>query len=756
MSYKGILRKAGINVDNNTITFDRSKDIVYRLRSSLTTGTIRGVNNTVTMTGRSSANIVEGLRSAITANVKTGAWCNAITGIIDYSTSGAAHGMAASICAEMIPPNSSLERGALYALDCEFGCGASSSWGSAGPVAFIKFENWGTAAHFSANAFLFHLAGETGAAGGLLSENSRTLRVRIGTTTKYLYLSDSEDDLGTMVVDSIVLATAVAIPLLISATVSDTGIDISGTCANFGIDISGGQTAVGIAVSGACGTYGLLMSGACSTAGIGITGAEVIGILIATSTPTIGVSITANCETAAISISGDQVLGTLFHATAAATAAHSVMVPTGITLGAGLDINTTSTGIVTSGLTMQGTGTFTTGITLSATAITTGIAVSAGSMTDGILISGATPVDGIQISSACSAAAINLSGANAVGVLISGANTTAGINITGDQVIGILYDVDAAATDGLKILVDDGITLGTGINIDRTGTTGICTTAISIDTDGTTGIEITAGFTGVTAISLAGTGSTAGISISGDHTTGIVIGTQTTAGITIASTGIGIEMNGTYNNALRLTNALAVSAQTTIRVLDTYSKTDGYHTAVMGASLYVPDGGTGSGAVIGVFGEANIKGICTGTNYSFGVRGTLQLTDDTVLNGGSSIFGAINASMKDDATPTLTAGHVCGIYIDNLIDADLSGITGITAMIYSANNASATCTMDYGWYHYGPKVTNLLGLYDCTVSGCVTASEGAIGTHGTSSVKIAIDIDGTTHYLLASTVPTFA
>ena len=196
MSYKGILRKAGINVDNNTITFDRSKDLVMRLRSSLTVGTIRGINNTVTMTGRSSANIVEGLRSAITANVKTGAWCNAIVGSINYSTSGAAHGMAASICAEMIPPNSSLERGGLYSLDCCFGCGASSSWGSAGPVAFMRFENWGTKAHFSANAFLFHLVGETGALGALLSANERTLKVRIGSTTKYLHLSDTEDALG--------------------------------------------------------------------------------------------------------------------------------------------------------------------------------------------------------------------------------------------------------------------------------------------------------------------------------------------------------------------------------------------------------------------------------------------------------------------------------------------------------------------------------------------------------------------------------
>jgi len=86
----------------------------------------------------------------------------------------------------------------------------------------------------------------------------------------------------------------------------------------------------------------------------------------------------------------------LFHATAAATAAHSVTIPTGITLDAGLDINATSTGIVTSGLTMQGTGTFTTGITLSATSIVTGIAISAAN-THGIYITGASATAGIGI-----------------------------------------------------------------------------------------------------------------------------------------------------------------------------------------------------------------------------------------------------------------------------------------------------------------------------------------------------------------------
>lgn len=160
-----------------------------------TTGNIRAATISQTMTGAATANTVEALRVVLTSDVKTGAWANAIYGKIDYSTSGAAHGMAAAMCAEMVPPNSSLSRGALYALDLEFGCGASSTWASAGPVAFMKMENWGTAAHFSANAFLFHLAGETGASGALVSANTQTLKCRIGTTSRYLFLSQQENAL---------------------------------------------------------------------------------------------------------------------------------------------------------------------------------------------------------------------------------------------------------------------------------------------------------------------------------------------------------------------------------------------------------------------------------------------------------------------------------------------------------------------------------------------------------------------------------
>lgn len=187
---KGELYAALAYDETDTFGGMRIKGIYIAKTSALTTGTIRAQNVALTMTVASTGNIVEALYVSITSNVKTGAWANAITGKIDYSTAGAAHGMAAAICAEMIPPNSSLARGALYALDLEFGCGASSSWASAGPLAFIKFANWGTKTHFDDNAFLFHLTDVTSGTGHLLYNN--TIRLRVGTTSWYMPLSTAE------------------------------------------------------------------------------------------------------------------------------------------------------------------------------------------------------------------------------------------------------------------------------------------------------------------------------------------------------------------------------------------------------------------------------------------------------------------------------------------------------------------------------------------------------------------------------------
>lgn len=184
-------------------------------------------------------------------------------------------------------------------------------------------------------------------------------------------------------------------------------------------------------------------------------------------------------------------------------------------------VTTTGAMTTTGGVTRSGLTTFNGGVVIGphATplrltgAFTTGITISADGTTGVSITSGFTGVTMISLAGTASGDGILISGACADAIHISGTNTTSAIHISGDQVIGILYDVDAAATDGLKILVDDGITLGTGINIDRSGTTGVCTTAISIDTDGTTGIEIAAGFTGATGISIGGTCSTAALVI---------------------------------------------------------------------------------------------------------------------------------------------------------------------------------------------------------------------------------------------------
>jgi hypothetical protein len=200
---------------------------------------------------------------------------------------------------------------------------------------------------------------------------------------------------------------------------------------------------------------------------------------------------------------------------------------------------------------MSGTSTFTKGIEIAA-GCTTGISIE-GAATDGMAISGAC-ADAIHI---------------------SGTNTETGLHISGDQVIGILYDVDAAATDGFKMLVDDGLTCTTGINLARTGTTGICTTGIKVDTDGTTAIDVGTGFTGTTMLLLEGTG-TDGISITGACADALHIsGTNTTTALHIsgdqaifalfdvdASADNGLEMN--VDTSMTLSTGIEMSGAGTL------------------------------------------------------------------------------------------------------------------------------------------------------------------------------------------------
>ena len=138
------------------------------------------------------------IKSQLITNVKCGASTAAVNASINFQTSGSVHGEGTAIYGELVPPNGSLERGALYCLGLGIGAQASSTWGSAGPVAFIKFDSWGTATEVDDEAFFFDVQGLNEAtthmfsAGAGALTTAGTLKIRVGGTTYYLMLASNE------------------------------------------------------------------------------------------------------------------------------------------------------------------------------------------------------------------------------------------------------------------------------------------------------------------------------------------------------------------------------------------------------------------------------------------------------------------------------------------------------------------------------------------------------------------------------------
>lgn len=212
MSFRGNLLRAGIDSDGKIVTVYRNDGrFDISTANSDTTGTIRSAIFTHTEGADSLSKITEVMKVILNSEYTTGDWVNAILGRIDYGSAGdATGGMAAAICAEVNLPAKSCASGsgAIYPLDCEIE--APTSYVSDGnpntPVAFMKFGLWGSAAtQVDSGGYFFHTAGLTAGAGNILSLNSRTLKVDIEGTARYIYLSDTEDDLGAAVFDTIVL-----------------------------------------------------------------------------------------------------------------------------------------------------------------------------------------------------------------------------------------------------------------------------------------------------------------------------------------------------------------------------------------------------------------------------------------------------------------------------------------------------------------------------------------------------------------------
>lgn len=241
---------------------------------------------------------------------------------------------------------------------------------------------------------------------------------------------------------------------------------------------------------------------------------------------------------------------------------------------------------------------------------------------------------------------------------------------------------------------------------------------------------------------------TTGIDV-GACTTGITLSGAQTNAISVASTGSA----ATDGTCLRIgtTGTPITSGTSNGGAVKCYSNNSGTNTWLVGAwfrSEITSASGT-SPTVYALRGEADLAAsavTASGASYIIGVHGRWRAGSGTINN--SAIGAGVLAQWINGGTYTAVS-HACALWVDCQNATTVT--SGSTEMIYITHNGDATGAVDHVFYIYpGNRITNLMKID--TASGMVSAAENS-AVHGTSSKKIKIDIDGTTYYLLASTVP---
>ncbi len=182
--------------------------------------------------------------------------------------------------------------------------------------------------------------------------------------------------------------------------------------------------------------------------------------------------------------------------------------------------------------------------------------------------------------------------------------------------------------------------------------------------------------------------------------------------------------------------------------------TAGVHKAIQADVTYTP-ATTGFATSIAVAAKVVINGDFTGgTGYGWAIQGQLHFNNLADINNSSSIFAGVRAVITADATPEFAAGDICGLYVDNLVTYNMAATTGDVSFVRLANhgNGSSRSTIDSAIYIYGVKVTNLFEFNSAIGGGGFVSAFGGTG-HGGTIKKVAMTIDGSTYYLLASTTP---
>jgi len=665
MSYKGIFRKAGIDITGRTLSLQRGYK--FHMGSGTSTSTPIYIDSV----GNTSSVVISTIAAYLGATIRTGDYQNTADGGViltsdnTYNAAFLADDSGANIAASV---RNVLGRTLLT---------TSQSGGSIrsvmGQLKLLTGVNLATGVYTGVQGYI-ELAGDTTISSGAKAsgmdisiEVASTKTLTIASGGIFAGLKIETTGAGTLANSG----DCAAIYVESAGTVTDWPVGIDLNDITTGIDI--GACTTGINISGAV-ADGILIAGACSDNAFEVTGA-VTGSVLEVTTGGFGKGIHLDADgTTGIEISSNFtgvdgiILGGTF--------SDNAIEVSGVASGAVLEISSNSaTGISFSGVmtTMLMTG-------LSQT-------VEIGQFVSVMTLSSANR-DAFSVTA--------ISPANAAYELRAGffhAYPSTAEQAT-SRVIGIqgqansalnVYSIKgvygyanlsvaktiAQSSAGVHadVNVDEATTVSAGhlaalwaqVRGDAVLTGSLYGIAVDLDMDVDAGIDfdVATGKTCTTGIELGVTGTgayTTGINLSGGCATGISITNPTT-------------------KAIGVTNSTAVTGLDAVTVAETYTKVDGWHVGIRSNLTYTPAGGTGYAGIYPLYAKGVLDGTFSGgTEYFFAAKLRLDLTASAVCDNAGSFFDPLILQITANSGATMTAGMTSFLHLQWSSDKSFAGI----------------------------------------------------------------------------------
>jgi len=152
-----------------------------------------------------------------------------------------------------------------------------------------------------------------------------------------------------------------------------------------------------------------------------------------------------------------------------------------------------------------------------------------------------------------------------------------------------------------------------------------------------------------------------------------------------------------------------------------------------------------SDAASGIRGIGAIGRLSSGYTKTGGslLGGYSQATNLGTINGSGVMVAGHYTLLGSGGTYTAVS-HIASLWVDSQLAQTIT--SGIADMVYISNNGSTTFN-DAFYIYAGNKITNLMTI--STASGMVGANNAGDATFSNWKA-IKIDLDGTTHYLIAA------